>query len=53
MICPTCGGQLPTVVLEAVGAFLAVPFVVFLAVVFALRRRLGAAADERPPVERP
>lgn len=47
MMCPTCGGQLPTVVLQAVGGFLAVPFVVFVVVLVLVRRAL------RPPSDRP
>lgn len=58
MSCPTCGGQLPTAVLETIGAFLVVPFAVFAAVLFAVRRTLRALPSpdevgERPPADSP
>lgn len=55
MICPSCGGQLPPVVLEAVGGFLVVPFAIFFAVLFAVRRALRSLPPgdgERPPAGR-
>lgn len=58
MSCPSCGGQLPSVVLMAVGGFLAVPFAIFLVVLLVIRRTVhqgppDGAADAGPASEEP